>query len=99
MTTVDVLCDICKKTDEPSVLLTDRGFDGLLKYSNERKDEEMTHYLLEKKNNGVQVKVHEKCKKWYKNKRRLSTQDSENIESTSSKRLNMFEWQMNCFLS
>ena len=37
MTTVDVLSTICKKTDEPLVLVTDRGFDGLLKYSNEKK--------------------------------------------------------------
>ena len=37
MTTMDVLCTICKKTDEPLVLVTDRGFDGLLKYSNEKK--------------------------------------------------------------
>ena len=62
MITVDVLCAICKKTDEPLVLVTYRGFDGLLNYSNERKDEETTYYLLEKKNNGVQV--HEKCRKW-----------------------------------
>ena len=75
MTTFDVLCVICKKTDEPLVLVTDRGFDGLLKYSNERKDEETTRYLLEKKNNGVQVKVQEKYRKWYNNKRRLNTQD------------------------
>ena len=97
MTTVDVLCAICKKTDEPLVLVTDRGFDGLLNYSNERKDEETTHYLLEK-NNGVQVKVHEKCRKWCNNKRRLSTQDGEKIECRSSKRANNFEWKIICFL-
>ena len=32
------LCAICKKTDEPLVLVTDRRVNGLLKYSNERKD-------------------------------------------------------------
>ena len=68
MTTVDVLCVICKTTDEPSVLVTDRGFDGYLKYSNERNDKETTYYLLEKKSNGVQVKVRERCRKWYNNK-------------------------------
>ena len=36
MTVVDALCTICKKTDEPFVLVTDKGFDGLLKYSKER---------------------------------------------------------------
>ena len=95
---MDVLCAICKKTDESLVLVTDRGFDGLLKYSNERKDEETTHYLLEKKNNGVQVKVHEKCRKWYNNKRRLSTKDSEKIECRSLNLANTFEWKINCFL-
>ena len=49
--------------NETLVLVTSGGFDGLLKYSNERKDEETTHYMLQKKNNGVQVKVHEKCRK------------------------------------
>ena len=93
---MDVLCAVCKKTDEPLVLITDRGFDGLLKYRNERKDEGTTHYLLEKKNNGVQVKVHEKCRKWYNNKRRLNTQDSKKIECRSSKRASTFEWKMNC---
>ena len=63
MTTADVLCSICKKMNETLVLVTGGGFDGLLKYSNERKDEETTHYMLQKKNNGVQVKVHEKCRK------------------------------------
>ena len=91
MAAMDVLCAVCKKTDEPLVLITDRGFDGLLKYRNERKDEGTTHYLLEKKNNGVQVKGHEKCRKWYNNKCRLSTQDSEKIECSSSKRSNTFE--------
>ena len=33
------------------MLVTDREFDGLLKYSNEREDEETSHYLLEKKIN------------------------------------------------
>ena len=80
------------------VLVTDRGFDGLLKYSNERKDEETTHYLLEKKNNCFQDKFHEKCRKWYNSKRRLSTEDSEKIECRSSKRANTFEWKINCFL-
>ena len=64
MTTVVVLCAICKQTDKPFVLVKDRGFDGLLKYSNERQDEETTHHLLEKKNKGVQVNLHEKCRKW-----------------------------------
>ena len=63
MTTVDVLCSICKKMNETLVLVKGGGFDGLLKYSNERKDEETTRYMLQKKNNGVQVKVHEKCRK------------------------------------
>ena len=99
MTTVDVLYSICKKIDETLVLVTDRGLDGLLKYSNERKGEETTHYLLEKKCNGVQVKVHEKCRKWYNNKRRLSTQDSEKIEYRSLKCAITFDWKMNCFLS
>ena len=63
MTTADVLCSVCKKMNETLVLVTSGGFDGLLKYSNERKDEETTHYMLQKKNNGVQVKVHEKCRK------------------------------------
>ena len=49
MTTLDVLCAICKKTDEPLVLVTDSEFGDLLKYSNERKDKETTHYQLEKK--------------------------------------------------
>ena len=43
MTTVEVLQAIYKKTKEPLVLVTDSGFDGLLKYSNERKNEETTH--------------------------------------------------------
>lgn len=98
MATVDVLCAICKKTDKPLVLVTDRGFDGLLKYSNERNDNETTHYLLEKKRNGVQVKVHETCRKWYNNKRRLSTPGIEKKECRSSKRSNNFDWKMDCFL-
>ena len=97
MTTVDVLCSICKRTGEPLVLVTDRRFDGVLKYRNERKDEGTTHYMLEKKSNGVQVKVHEKCRKTY-SKHRLSTKDNEKIECRSSKRANTFEWKMNCFL-
>ena len=74
------------------------GFDGLLKYSNEKKDKGATIYLLEKKSNGVQVKVHEKWRKLYRSKRKLIILDSEKIEYSSSKLANTFEWKMICSL-
>ena len=55
------------------VLVADAGIDGLSKYSNETKDVETTHYLLEKKNNRVQVKTHETSPKLYNSKGKLIT--------------------------
>lgn len=65
MASVDMFCVICKENNEPLITVTARGFDGLVKYSKERKDEETTRYLQEKKRNNLctSVKVHEKCRK------------------------------------
>ena len=54
------------------VLVADAGIDGLSKYSNETKDVETTHYLLEK-NNRVQVMTHETSPKLYNSKSKLIT--------------------------
>ena len=79
MSAVDGFCVICKEANEPLVTVKDRGFDSLLKYSKERKDEVTTRYLQEKKNKDfcTSVQVHEKCRKWYNNKRRVSTLQNE----------------------
>ena len=73
MTIANLLCANCKKIYNTMVLVADAGIDGFSKYSNERKDEGTTHYLLEKKNNRVQVKTHETSPKLYNSKGKLIT--------------------------
>ena len=93
MIIANLLCANCKKINNPMVLVADAVFDGLSKYSNERKDVETTHYLLEK-NNRVYVKEYETSPKLYNSKRKLITQDSEKLEYRSSKLANTFDRKM-----
>ena len=95
---LDSFCAICKESEKPLVTVTERGFNGLYKFSIERKDKDLTDYLDGKKinQNCTSVRVHENCRKWYNNKRRI---ESEPSKAKKSKRLNQgFEWKTDCFL-
>jgi len=75
MSDADGFCVICKETKDPLVTVTEREFKGLLKFSTEREDESVTKYLNGKLENNqiTSVQIHEKCRKWYNNRKRMET--------------------------
>jgi len=90
-------CIICKdSTDEKLITVTDRGFDGLLQFSKARKEDLIYKELCLAKANQTQVLVHGSCRKWFNNKRRISTEEPCSSKKTR-KILESFCWKSNCF--
>lgn len=56
------ICIICKKHEGSLVNVTERGLDGLMKYSVERKEDEITNELKHCEKEKISVFVHENCR-------------------------------------
>ena len=67
-------CFICKKLDETLVKVTNKGLAGLIDYSLKREETAITEELQHCKNYNLPVFVHEECRKWFNNKRRINNQ-------------------------
>lgn len=88
-------CIICKEDEGSLVNVTERGLDGLMKYSVERKEDEITNELKHCKKEKISVFVHENCRKWFNNKRRIG-HEPQKIKKTRLS-LEQFHWKSNCF--
>ena len=91
-------CVICDKGGEKVILVTDRGKSSLKEFSKLRQNEEVL-YLLEQ---NEEIHVHEKCRKWYNNKKRIEsehrklneTKQSPSLETKTS--TESFHWGSDC---
>jgi len=90
------VCIICKTNDGSLVNVTKRGLDGLLQYSVDRNEDQITDELKICKRDGLAVFVHEDCRKWFNNKRRISTDKPQKIKKTRLS-TDQFNWKSNCF--
>ena len=75
--------------------VTERGLDGLLKYSVKWQENEITNALKRCKKDNLPVFVHEDCRKSFNNKRRISNE----LQRIKKTRLSVeqFNWKSNCF--
>ena len=92
MSAVDGFCVICKEANEPLVTVKDRGFDSLLKYSKERKNEETTRYYKKRK---IKISAHlsrstKSADSGTTTKEKVGTLQNEKEEARASKRSNNF---------
>ena len=97
---MDVCC-ICKEPTGELVKVTERGIRGLIKFSQLRKDlaleQELMKYLEESK----EVCVHEECRKWFNNKRRIENNEAsekQNKKKTRNSTDEFFNWKASCFI-
>ena len=90
-------CSICKKSTAPLVKVKEKGLLSLIAFSQERNENSIYHHLVTCKDEKTPVFVHEDCRKWFNNKRRILTV-KENRETKKTRRsFTLFNWKENCF--
>ena len=72
---MEPFCCIYKKSDIKFVS-GNRGVSALIEYSKLRKDEQLEQFLEESIRLKIQVYVHQECRRWYNNKRRLRAESN-----------------------
>ena len=90
------ICIVCKESGGTLVNVTERGLAGLLEYSIKMNEHLITEELRLSKTEKLSVFVHETCRKWFNNKRRLTEQDQSGSKRTRNS-LELFNWKVNCF--
>ena len=91
-------CVICLESNPQLVKVTQKGLASLIEYSKLRNDPGVTERLEE----SSEQYVHEKCRKWYNNKRRINS-NNDSAESKKSKNetrrssIVLFKWKTHCF--
>ena len=87
-------CVICLESNPQLVKVTQKGSASLIEYSKLHNDPGVTERLEE----SSEQYVHEKCRKWYNNKRRINS-NSDSAESKKSKNetrrssIVLFKWK------
>lgn len=66
-------CPICYKSTAPLVKVKEKRLLSLIDFSQKRGQDAIYQHLLTCKNDKIEVFVHEECRKWFNNKRRIST--------------------------
>ena len=96
---VEPFCCICKKSDT-KLISVNRGVSAFIEYSKLRKDEQLEPFLEESIRLNIQVYVHEECRRWYNNKRRLTVKSNGMVKKKKETRqsIESFDWRINCFL-
>lgn len=98
MATADA-CVICKNRNDHLVKVTDRGLNSLIEFSLKRNEEAIHECLVRSQMEGSQVFVHEDCRKWFNNKRRLNLEMKKCDGGKKTRRSTaLFNWKLNCFL-
>ena len=90
------ICILCKESSGTLVKVTERGLAGLLEYSIKRNEHLITEELRLSKTEKLLVFVHETCRKWFNNKRRLTEEDQSGLKRTRNS-VELFNWKVNCF--
>lgn len=103
----DKICIICKvpfiDSIDKDVAEVSSGMDRLLEYSEKYNDSELYQYLLSKP---AVVKVHNKCRRDFTNKRRYEQKCAKDLAdsgSVTNRKLlrssaQLFDWKIHCFL-
>ena len=93
-------CIICRESAGQLVAVTERGKVSLIDFAKLRENEEVLNVLAGEE----QHYVHETCRKWFNNRKRIAS-EKKNSEVESKKKkagtrnsLNYFDWKKNCFL-
>ena len=93
-------CVICEKVGERLVLVTDRGKSSLKEFSKLRQNS----IVLSRLEDEDEIFVHENCRKWFNNKKRIEsdqrkfnvTEQTHNLETRTLSKA--FTWGSDCFL-
>ena len=72
-----IKCAICSESDGNLIKVTERGLTGLIDFSKKRKEDAIHQYLQNSQTNNLPVYVHEQCRKWFNNKRRINAEKSQ----------------------
>ena len=98
-------CAICKDASYPLVSVTRKGLASLIEFSSERKDNNLNEYFNRKyaENKKITgVYVHEKCRRDYNNRKRVSSiqTEAEVKKPKFDTRISteFFSWKQHCFL-
>ena len=67
-------CTICKNSQDHLLKVSKNGLASRNDFSIKRNEDEIHQHLLTYKTEKIQVFVHEECRKWHNNKRRLTTE-------------------------
>ena len=89
-------CVICNESNDPLTKVKEKGLSSLIDCSKKRNEDSIYHSLINLKKENTEVFVHENCRKWFNNKRRISTDKQERDRDTRQS-TNLFNWKQNCF--
>ena len=93
-------CVICETGGDGLVEVTERGKKSLIEFSKLRNNDGVLDRLV----SGSQIHVHETCRKWYNNRKRISAESRQEQEKdkvprveTRSSPSSKFTWTSDCF--
>ena len=86
-------CIICNEFDGKLIRLTDRGVNSIIEFSKLRND----HHIPEKLKENQESFVHEECRKWYNNRKRIASSKKELLPKKTRLSITSFDWKNNCF--
>ena len=76
MSTV-IKCAICSERDGNLIKVTERGMTGMIDFSIKRNEDAIHQYLQNSQTNNLPVYVHEQCRKWFNNNKRINAVTSQ----------------------
>ena len=92
-------CCICKESTGSLVKVTERGIKGLITFSKLRKHQELEICLHKCLEESKPVHVHEECRKWFNNKRRIENDNEIQTEKKKTRKSTEgFNWKKACFI-
>ena len=93
------VCCICKESTGSLVKVTERGIKGLISFSQLRKNQDFEKDLRQCLEENRPVYVHEECRKWFNNKRRIESDNVSKVEiKKTRKSLDGFDWKNRCII-
>ena len=92
-------CLICCSSKQDLITVTDRGKKSLREFALLRKDDRVIEYL----DNNTLCYVHEECRKWFNNRKRILSakgppENSKMFITETRTSSSFFSWQDYCFI-
>ena len=93
-------CLVCCQSGENLVVVTDRGIKSLKEFAVLRSDER----VIEELEKAEEIYVHEKCRKWFNNRKRIASdtkclnEDSKSLKVETRNSSSPFDWANDCFI-